>query len=126
VTSPAPQLVTGRDALHRWSARTGNYVADGHRAIDSIDHLLRELYRLRADLVDEIRQDQDERIARVDRWSLRTAPVRMANSTGRWAGEPRRPPGRHRDPGTRTPATCPIPRYDATAARSATGSTATS
>jgi hypothetical protein len=59
------------DALNGWCARrTGqgrSYVADGHEAIRLIDAATRELHRGRAALVGQIRADEDERAAQVDR-----------------------------------------------------------
>ena len=64
-------LATAEDALGGWYARqtskTRCYVNDGHVTIRFIDELLRELHRVRAALVDEIRADEDERAARIDR-----------------------------------------------------------
>jgi hypothetical protein len=64
-------LTTAADALDGWYARqttaTHTYVADGHEAIYFIDELLRELHRVRAGLVGEIRADEDERAVRVNR-----------------------------------------------------------
>ncbi len=64
-------LTTAEDALDGWYARQTTamhtYVADGHEAIYLVDELLRELHRVRAALVGEIRTDDDERAVRVDR-----------------------------------------------------------
>jgi hypothetical protein len=42
------------------------YVAAGHRAVRGIDAMLRELHRVRGNLVDELRRDEDERAVRAD------------------------------------------------------------
>jgi hypothetical protein len=64
-------LVAAAEAIDGWSARqTGeghSYVGDGHEAIRLIDAATGELYRVRADLVQMIRADDDERAVRVDR-----------------------------------------------------------
>jgi hypothetical protein len=59
------------DALNGWYARRSgegrSYVADGHEAIRLIDAATRELHRVHAALVGQIRADEDERGAWVDR-----------------------------------------------------------
>jgi hypothetical protein len=59
------------DALHGWYTRRTDpghtYVQDGHEAIHLIDAATRALYQVRAVLVGEIRADEDERAAWVDR-----------------------------------------------------------
>lgn len=64
-------LTVAEGALAGWYGRqmtaTRTYVADGHDAIDAIDHLLREMYGIRAALITEIRVDEDERAVLVDR-----------------------------------------------------------
>jgi hypothetical protein len=64
-------LATAEDALDGWYARQTaqgrTSVADGHEAIYFIDQLLGELNRVRSALIGEIRADEDERAARVDR-----------------------------------------------------------
>ena len=64
-------LAAAAEAIDGWSARQTSerhsYVGDGHEAIRLIDAATRELYRVRADLVHEIRADDDERAVRVDR-----------------------------------------------------------
>jgi hypothetical protein len=78
-------LTTAADALDGWYARqntpTHNYVAEGHEAIHFIDQLLRELYRVRAALVGEIRTDEDERAERIDRLIARCRADREARAT---------------------------------------------
>jgi hypothetical protein len=65
------QLATADAALDGWYARQVHagypYVTDGHQAIRLIDAAIRGLYRVRDALISEIRADQDERAARVDR-----------------------------------------------------------
>ena len=67
----ATDLVAAADALDGWYARQNSashsYVGDGHEAIHLIDATTRELYRVRADLVREVRADEDERTVRADR-----------------------------------------------------------
>lgn len=46
--------------------RSAEAIRSGHEAIESIDELTRQLYRLREQLVGELRQDSDIRAARVD------------------------------------------------------------
>lgn len=57
-------------ALTEWASRVTTpertYVSAGHEAIAAIDDAVRELYAVRTKLVGEIRQDEDERFARVD------------------------------------------------------------
>ena len=61
-------LAKAADALKGWSVRDGhNYVKDGHEAIRLIDAAVQDLYRVREKLVSEIRVDENERAARVDR-----------------------------------------------------------
>ena len=62
---------TAEAALDGWYTRltitSYCYIADAHVAITSMDELVRELYRIRGALIDEIRTDEDERAVRVDR-----------------------------------------------------------
>jgi hypothetical protein len=64
-------LVAASAALDGWYARQttagGNYVGDGHDAIRLIDAVTRKLYMVREALMGELRVDEDERAARVDR-----------------------------------------------------------
>jgi hypothetical protein len=46
--------------------RSAAAIKAGHEAIEEIDDLTRQLYRLREQLVGELRQDEDIRGARVD------------------------------------------------------------
>jgi hypothetical protein len=71
LTGAQSYLATAEDALNGWYARQTaegrTYVAHGCEAIHFIDQLLGELHRVRSALVGEIRADEDERAARVDR-----------------------------------------------------------
>jgi hypothetical protein len=71
LTGAQSYLATAEDALNGWYARQTaegrTYVADGHEAIHLIDQLLGELHRVRSALIGEIRADEHERAARVDR-----------------------------------------------------------
>lgn len=64
-------MVAAAEVLNGWYARQTAkehcYVGDGHDTIRLIDVATRELYRVRACLIEEIRADADERAARVDR-----------------------------------------------------------
>jgi hypothetical protein len=51
----------------RQTTELHTYVADGHEVIQLIDAAARELYRIRAALIGELRDDEDERAIRVDR-----------------------------------------------------------
>jgi hypothetical protein len=87
-TDAKSHLATAEDALGGWYARqttkTSCYVADGHVVITSIDHILLELHRVRAALIDEIRTDEDERAVRVDRILAESRARRAAQgSAGR-------------------------------------------
>ena len=46
--------------------RSAAAIKAGHEAVEAIDELTRQLYRLREQLVGELRQDEDLRAARVD------------------------------------------------------------
>lgn len=75
-------LAAASDALDGWYARQTTeghtYVADGHEVVQLIDAAKRELYRVRAVLIGELRDDEDERAVRVDRM--------LAESRARRAG----------------------------------------
>lgn len=68
--------ITGLAALvnthtRTWQAaplgeRSAEAIRAGHQAVGDIDELTRKLYRLRGQLVSELRQDSDLRGARVD------------------------------------------------------------
>lgn len=69
----AAQAALGKAAEHvrGWHARrtvpgVHSYVASGHDAVKAIDQCIAELHRARQILVTELRQDEDERNARVD------------------------------------------------------------
>jgi hypothetical protein len=47
--------------------RPAKAIQGGHQAIEEIDKLTRHLYRLREQLVGELRRDEDIRAARVDK-----------------------------------------------------------
>lgn len=97
-------LTASARALDGWYARhTGearSYVTDGHETISLIDELLRELHRVRALLIGEIRHDEDQRAVRVDRLlaECRAARQRRAGD-GREPGVPT--PGRFGSGGAR-------------------------
>jgi hypothetical protein len=67
----------------RWYAQQTteghSYVGDGHEAIRLIDAATREPCGIRAELIGEIRDDEDERAARVDHM--------IAEFRARWAGD---------------------------------------
>jgi len=71
LTGAQSYLATAEDALTGWytrqTAQGRTYVADGYEAIHFIDQLLGELHRVRSALIGEIRADEHERAARVDR-----------------------------------------------------------
>lgn len=60
-------------SVAQWAYRSPETGADVHQiraanlAMDTIDRMLAELQKLRSGLVTEIREDQDQRAARVDR-----------------------------------------------------------
>ena len=84
-TDAKSYLATAENALAGWYAhqttKTSCYVADGHTVITSIDHLQRELHRIRAALIGEIRADEDERAVRVDRMLAESRALRAAQSS---------------------------------------------
>lgn len=61
-TPPAPEC----KPVPPLGERSAGAIKAGHEAIKSIDELTRQLYRLREQLVGELRQDEDVRAARVD------------------------------------------------------------
>jgi hypothetical protein len=84
-------------ALERWAARDGSKADACARqaanvAVDAIDGLLRELHQLRARLVGEIRESDDQAAVRVDELLARS-PSR----DDRGGGARRYRVGRHRD-----------------------------
>lgn len=79
-------LVAAADAIDGWYARQTtpghSYVADGHEAIRLIDAATRELHRVRAALIGEIRADEDERAVRVDRVITEFRARRIGDPSG--------------------------------------------
>jgi hypothetical protein len=63
-------LAAAANALDGWYARQTvkrhSYVADGHDTVAFIGAATRDQYRVRADLIGELRADEDERAVRVD------------------------------------------------------------
>jgi hypothetical protein len=63
-------LAAAAEALDGWVARRinpgHNYVRDGREAVPLLDAATRDLSRVRAVLVGQLRADEDERAARVD------------------------------------------------------------
>jgi hypothetical protein len=60
---PSPEC----KAIPPLGERTAAAITGGHEAIEAIDELLRQLYALRAQLVSELRRDEDIRAERIDR-----------------------------------------------------------
>ena len=60
---PTPDCATGYPPLGERSAKA---IEAGHEAIKDIDQLIARLHQVRAQLVSELRQDEDVRAARVD------------------------------------------------------------
>ena len=58
--------------------RSAQAIKAGHEAIEAIDQLTRQLYALRSQLVDELRQDSDVRGARVDAMLARLQQERQS------------------------------------------------
>jgi hypothetical protein len=61
---PAPE--EGQAAIPPLGERNAEAVRAGHGAIDVIDEITRDLYRLRDQLITELRTDEDVRGRRVD------------------------------------------------------------
>lgn len=59
---PAPECAT----VPPLGERSANAIRSGHAAVADIDQLLAALYQLRAQLIGELRQDEDIRGRRVD------------------------------------------------------------
>ena len=80
-------LAAADDALDGWYARQTieghTYVGDGHEAIRLVDAATRELYRVRAALVGEIRDDEDGRADRADRMIAEFKARRASDLSGR-------------------------------------------
>jgi hypothetical protein len=85
-------LAAATDALAGWYARQTapghSYVSDGHETIRLIDTVVRELDRVRAALVGEIRAAEDERAARVDRMIAESQARRASSLSGQGATAP--------------------------------------
>jgi hypothetical protein len=62
-TPPAPNCKT----IPPLGERSAKAITGGHQAVEAIDELTRQLHALRAQLVGELRQDEDIRSERVDR-----------------------------------------------------------
>lgn len=60
---PSPECIT----IPPLGERSVKAIEAGHDAIETIDDLIRQLYSLRGQLIDELRQDQNLRAQRVDR-----------------------------------------------------------
>lgn len=58
--------------------RSAEAIRAGHEAVKAIDELTRQLYRLREQLVTELRQDEDVRAGRVDAMLARLRQERSA------------------------------------------------
>jgi hypothetical protein len=58
--------------------RSAAAIKAGHEAVEAIDELARQLYRLREQLVGELRQDEDLRADRVDAMLARLRQERLA------------------------------------------------
>ena len=61
-----PPPGTGLATIPPLGERSANAIRAGHRAVDDIDQLIARLHEVRAQLVSELRQDEDMRAARVD------------------------------------------------------------
>src|SRR5262249_55843630 len=96
-------LAAAVDALDGWYARQTieghSYVGDGHDTIRLIYAATRELYRVRAALIGEIRVDEDERAARIDRMIAELRARRACDLPGDGAAP--RDGGRHDPPSFR-------------------------
>lgn len=58
--------------------RSAAAIKAGHEAVEAVDELTRQLYRLREQLVGELRQDSDIRGARVDAMLARLRQERQS------------------------------------------------
>jgi hypothetical protein len=74
-TPPTPDC----QAIPPLGERSADAIKSGHAAIQAIDTLRRQLYLLRGRLAGELRQDEDQRMARADRM--------LAESRERQAGQ---------------------------------------
>ena len=59
---PTPESAT----IPPLGERSANAIKAGHEAVEDIDRLIAQLHEVRAQLVSELRQDEDMRAARVD------------------------------------------------------------
>ena len=59
---PAPGCAT----IPPLGERSANAIKAGHQAVKDVDRLIARLHQVRAQLVSELRQDEDMRAARVD------------------------------------------------------------
>lgn len=59
---PAPDCA----AIPPLGERSGSAIKAGHEAVEDIDRLIARLHQVRGHLIDELRQDEDIRAARVD------------------------------------------------------------
>lgn len=62
VNPPAPNCKT----IPPLGERSAAAIKAGHGAVEVVDEIIRELYDVRAQLVDELRDDADKRAVRVD------------------------------------------------------------
>jgi hypothetical protein len=83
-------LGAAAEVLNGWYARQiakeRCYVGGGHDTVRLIDAATRELYRVRACLVEEIRADADEWAARVDRMIAVLRARRAGDGVASWDG----------------------------------------
>jgi hypothetical protein len=56
----------GQAAIPPLGERSAEAINDGHAALEVIDEIVRDLYRLRNQLISELRTDEDVRSHRVD------------------------------------------------------------
>jgi hypothetical protein len=61
-TPPAPEC----KSIPPLGERSAEAIRAGHKAIEAIDELIRQLHALRSQLIGELRQDEDARADRVD------------------------------------------------------------
>lgn len=86
-TPPAPNCKT----IPPLGERSAQAIRGGHAAIEAIDDLIRQLHALRAQLVGELRQDEDIRMERTGRMLANSRERRGGDEPG--AGFPVYPPG---------------------------------
>lgn len=63
---PEPLPFEGAHPIPPLGERSADDIKAGHGAIEVIDEIVRDLYRLREQLVSELRTDEDVRAVRVD------------------------------------------------------------